>query len=108
MLKGIDAHAIDIEFSNPIAPDIDKPLDHNGLFGGEVIEPEEVTNQRRFALKGGIASVVIVVNIIEEGRVLNILFASRDIRLPIFIGDDICGVVGNHIDKDLKSHRVSS
>ena len=45
VLRGIDAKAVDAEFVDPVAVDLDEPLHHARILGHQIVEAGEVAHR---------------------------------------------------------------
>src|SRR3546814_4817799 len=65
MLGGVDAEAVDLIAVDPVAINVDETLDDAGIFGHQIVEPDEIAHRRAFAGEGRIAAIVIIDRVVE-------------------------------------------
>ena len=65
--RGIDAEAIDAGAADPVRIDIDHAFQHAGVFGEEIVEPDEVAEAAAFAGKSRVAAIMVIDRIVEPG-----------------------------------------
>ena len=75
--RGVDAKAVDGVTVDPLAVDIDEALHHARVFGHEIVEPDEIAEQRALAPEVRVAAVVVVDSGVQPCRHLHIGFGRR-------------------------------
>ena len=80
MPRGVDAKSVDAITVDPLAVDIDEALHDARILGHEIVETDEVAEQRALAPEVRIAAVVIVDSGVQPGRHLHVGFGRRHER----------------------------
>src|SRR3546814_17353041 len=55
------------------------PLNDAGIFGHQIVEPDEISHRRTLAGEGRIAAIVVIDRVVEPRRDLDVLFLRRDL-----------------------------
>ena len=86
MPRGIDAESVDAVTLDPVAVDIDEPLHHARILGHEIVETDEVAEQRALAPEVRVAAVVIVDRGVQPGGHLHVGLGGRHERRVGVVG----------------------
>jgi hypothetical protein len=80
VLHRVDAEAVDAEVADPRLVDVDHAADDPRVLGEQVVEAEEVAVLRVLADERRVAAVVVQGDVVQPGRLLEVLFGRVEYR----------------------------